>query len=68
MASSLTGISIASSYDALIKVGDNDGLTSQLKVLSDGLGTETGISMNNTGDLTALQAIYANSKPRTSRS
>jgi len=61
MASSLTGISIASSYDSLIKVGDNDGLTSQLKVLSDGLGTETGISMNNTGDLTATGTITANS-------
>ena len=61
MASSLTGISIASSYDALIKVGDNDGLTSTLQVLSDGLGTETGISMNNTGDLTATGTITANS-------
>ena len=61
MASSLTGISIASSYDSLIKVGDNDGLTSQLQVLSDGLGTESGISMNNTGDLTAIGTVTANS-------
>jgi hypothetical protein len=61
MASSLTGISIASSYDSLIKVGDNDGLTSQLQVLSDGLGTESGISMNNTGDLTATGTVTANS-------
>ena len=61
MASSLTGISIASSYDALIKVGDNDGLTSTLQVLSDGLGTESGISMNNTGDLTATGTVTANS-------
>mgnify|MGYP001167614048 CR=1 FL=1 len=61
MASSLTGISIASSYDSLIKVGDNDGLTSQLQVLSDGLGTESGISLNNTGDLTALGTVTANS-------
>ena len=61
MASSLTGISIASSYDSLIKVGNNDGLTSSLQVLSDGLGTESGISMNNTGDLTALGTVTANS-------
>ena len=61
MASSLTGISIASSYDSLIKVGDNDGLTSTLQVLSDGLGTESGISLNNTGDLTALGTVTANS-------
>jgi hypothetical protein len=61
MASSLTGISIASSYDSLIKVGDNDGLTSSLQVLSDGLGTESGISINNTGDLTATGTITANS-------
>ena len=47
MASSLTGVSIASSFDSLIKVGDNDGLSSSMKVLSDGLGTETGISINN---------------------
>ena len=46
MASSLTGISIASSYDSLIKIGDNDGLTSSLKVISDGLGTSSGISLH----------------------
>ena len=61
MASSLTGISIASSYDALLKVGDNDGLTSALQVISDGLGTETGISLNNQGDLTATGTVTANS-------
>ena len=61
MASSLTGISIASSYDALIKVGDNDGLTSSLKVISDGVGNETGISLNNQGDLTATGTVTANS-------
>ena len=60
MASSLTGISIASSYDSLLKVGDNDGLSASLKVISDGLGTETGISLNNTGDLTATGTITAN--------
>ena len=61
MASSLTGISIASSYDSLLKVGDNDGLSASLKVISDGLGTETGISLNNAGDLTATGTITANS-------
>ncbi len=61
MASSLTGISIASSYDALIKVGDNDGLTASLKVISDGVGNETGISLNNQGDLTATGTVTANS-------
>ena len=61
MASSLTGISIASSYDSLLKVGDNDGLSASLQVISDGLGTETGISLNNAGDLTATGTITANS-------
>ena len=61
MASSLTGISIASSYDSLLKVGDNDGLSATLQVISDGLGTETGISLNNAGDLTATGTITANS-------
>ena len=60
MASSLTGISIASSYDSLLKVGDNDGLTSSLKVISDGLGTSSGISLNNAGDLTATGTITGN--------
>ena len=60
MASSLTGISIASSYDALIKVGDNDGLSASMKVLSDGLGTESGISINNAGALTATGTVTAN--------
>ena len=60
MASSLTGISIASSYDSLIKIGDNDGLTSSLKVISDGLGTSSGISLNNAGDLTATGTITGN--------
>ena len=61
MASSLTGISIASSYDSLLKVGDNDGLTSSLKVISDGLGTESGVSLNNAGDLSATGNISATS-------
>ena len=61
MASSLTGVSIASSYDSLLKVGDNDGLSATLQVISDGLGTETGISLNNAGDLTATGTITANS-------
>ena len=61
MASSLTGISIASSYDSLLKVGNNDGLSASLQVISDGLGTETGISLNNAGDLTATGTITANS-------
>ena len=61
MASSLTGISIASSYDSLIKVGDNDGLSSSMKVLSDGLGTESGISINNAGALSATGVITASS-------
>ena len=61
MASSLTGISIASSYDSLLKVGDNDGLSNTLQVISDGLGTETGISLNNQGDLTAVGTVTANS-------
>ena len=61
MANSLTGISIASSYDSLIKVGSNDGLTASLQVISDGLGTSSGVSLNNAGDLTATGTITGNS-------
>lgn len=61
MASSLTGISIASSYDSLLKVGDNDGLSASLQVISDGLGTETGVSLNNQGDISCTGSVTASS-------
>lgn len=38
MGTSLTGLTPATTYDALIKVGDNGPITASLKPLSDGLG------------------------------
>ena len=38
MGTSLTGLTPATTYDALIKVGDNGPITASLKTLSDGLG------------------------------
>ena len=57
MGISLTGLTPATTYDALIKVGDNGPITGALKVLSDGLGTNLPMeasttAINFTGTLT----------------
>ena len=57
MGTSLTGLTPATTYDALIKVGDNGPITGALKVLSDGLGTNLPMeasttAINFTGTLT----------------
>jgi len=49
MGISLTGLTPATTYDALIKVGDNGPITSALKVLSDGLGTNLPMEASTTG-------------------
>jgi hypothetical protein len=48
MGTSLTGLTPATTYDALIKVGDNGALSATAKVLSDGLGNDSPISMSTT--------------------
>jgi hypothetical protein len=48
MGTSLTGLTPSTTYDALIKVGDNGPLSATAKVLSDGLGNDSPISMSTT--------------------
>ena len=57
MGTSLTGLTPSTTYDALIKVGDNGPITSTLKTLSDGLGNDLPMeasttAINFTGTLT----------------
>ena len=46
MGTSLTGLTPATTYDALIKVGDNGPLSGTLKTLSDGLGNDSALSLS----------------------
>jgi hypothetical protein len=48
MGTSLTGLTPATTYDALIKVGDNGTLSGTLKTLSDGLGNDSSLSLSTT--------------------
>jgi len=49
MANPLTGQTIQSTYEGLIKTGDNTPLTSSEKVVSDGLGNESGLTLSTAG-------------------
>ena len=49
MGISLYGLTPATTYDALIKTGDNEPLTASLKVLSDGVGTNLPMEASTTG-------------------
>ena len=44
----LTGKQIRESYDAILKLEDNDGLTGTRKTITDGLGTATPLSISQT--------------------
>jgi hypothetical protein len=44
----LTGSQIKHTYDSLLKLEDNDGLTGTKKKVTDGLGNETPLSMSDT--------------------
>ena len=46
MGTSLTGLTPSTTYDALIKVGDNGALSATAKVLSDGLGNDSILSLS----------------------
>ena len=48
MGISLYGLTPATTYDALIKTGDNEPLTASLKVLSDGVGTNLPMEASTT--------------------
>jgi hypothetical protein len=48
MGTSLTGLTPSTTYDALIKVGDNGPLSGTQKRLSDGLGNDSAISLSTT--------------------
>jgi hypothetical protein len=48
MGTSLTGLTPSTTYDALIKVGDNGALSATAKYLSDGLGNDSPLSMSTT--------------------
>ena len=49
MGTSLTGLTPATTYDALIKVGDNGPIDGTLKTLSDGLGNDLPIQASTAG-------------------
>jgi len=49
MGTSLTGLTPATTYDALIKVGDNGPIDGTLKTLSDGLGNNLPMQASSTG-------------------
>jgi hypothetical protein len=48
MGTSLTGLTPSTTYDALIKVGDNGALSATAKYLSDGLGNDSPLAMSTT--------------------
>lgn len=52
MGSTLTGSTVASTYQSLLKVSDNSSLTSTLKTVTDGSGVEGGLQLSTT-DLNA---------------
>lgn len=51
MGITLTSKTVSSTYDSLLKLSDNDQLTGAFKLITDGLGTDTGISINDSGDV-----------------
>ena len=50
MGTSLTGLTPSTTYDALIKVGDNGPLSATAKYLSDGLGNDSALALS-TGNI-----------------
>lgn len=61
---SLTGQTIASTYDALLKVTDNGPITSDLKLITDGLGNSSSLSLSSvsasiTGTLSVSSTLSA---------
>ena len=48
---SLTGQTVSSTYDGLLKTDDNDILTNGAKEITDGLGNGTGMTLSTTGNV-----------------
>ena len=48
MGTTLTGKVISATYDALLKVTDNDAITSTAKRITDGLGNDTPLYISTT--------------------
>jgi hypothetical protein len=65
MGITLTSKTINSTYDSLLKLSDNDSLTGAFKVITDGLGNDTGVSLNNTGDVTISGTLTVNTRIKT---
>jgi hypothetical protein len=61
MGITLTSKAINSTYDSLLKLSDNDQLTGAFKVITDGLGNDTGISINNTNQVNIAGQLVVNS-------
>jgi hypothetical protein len=60
MGISLTGLTPSTTYDALIKVGDNGPIDGTLKTLSDGLGNDLPMEVSTTGvNLTGSPTVNA---------
>jgi hypothetical protein len=60
MGISLTGLTPSTTYDALIKVGDNGPIDGTLKTLSDGLGNNLPMEVSTTGvNLTGSPTVNA---------
>ena len=68
MGTSLSGLTPATTFDGLLKVGDNDPLTANLKAISDGSGNDSAIQLS-TGELKVIgQATMAGLTNNTSAS
>jgi hypothetical protein len=61
MGTSLTGLTPSTTYDALIKVGDNGPLSGTQKRLSDGLGNDSAMSLSTLGVRVDGSALFEQS-------
>jgi hypothetical protein len=55
----LTGQTISSTYDGLLKTTDNDVLNSDGKEITDGLGNGSGVSLDTNGNIVAQGTVKA---------
>jgi hypothetical protein len=55
----LTGQTISSTYDGLLKTTDNDVLTTDGKEITDGLGNGSGVSLDTNGNIIAQGTVKA---------
>jgi hypothetical protein len=56
---SLTGQTISSTYDGLLKTTDNDVLNANGKEITDGLGNGSGVSLDTNGNIIAQGTVKA---------